>query len=170
MIYGPEEDSFLLTKYVKQYARGKVLDMGCGSCIQAEAALQKTKHVTAADINKEAVKLAEKKGIKAIQSNLFENIKGKFNLIIFNPPYLPEDKDEDEESKLITTGGKKGNETLERFLKQARGHMALDGNILLVISSMTPNAEALFRENGFEFKRLETKNIFFEKLIVYLLS
>lgn len=170
MIYEPEEDSFLLSKYVKDYARGKVLDMGCGSCILAEAAAKKTKNVTAVDINPEAVRLAKKKGFKAIQSDLFENITGRFNLVIFNPPYLPEDKDEDIESRLVTTGGKKGNETLKRFLEQAREHMALDGNILLVVSSLTPNAEVLFRENGFEFKLLETKNIFFEKLIVYLLS
>ncbi len=170
MIYEPEEDSFLLAKYVKQYARGKVLDMGCGSCILAETASKKTKNVTAADINPEAVKLAKQKGFKAVQSDLFENIEGKFNLIIFNPPYLPEDEKEDEESKLITTGGKKGNEVLKRFLEQAKERLALDGNILLVVSSLTPKAEELFKKNGFEFKALETKNIFFEKLTVYLLS
>jgi len=169
MIYEPEEDSFLLAKYVKQYARGKVLDMGCGSCVQAEAALSKTKNITAVDINPEAVALAKKKGFTAIKSDLFENVKGKYNLIIFNPPYLPEDSEEDSESKLVTTGGKKGNEVLERFLKDAKEHLALNGNVLVIASSLTPNVDGLFAEYGYEFRLLEIKNLFFEKLFVYLL-
>lgn len=170
MIYEPEEDSFLLAKYVKQYARGKVLDMGCGSCVQAEAALTKTKNVTAVDINPEAVALAKKKGFTAVKSDLFENVKGKYNLIVFNPPYLPEDAAEDAESKLVTTGGKKGNEVLERFLKDAKSHLSLNGNVLIVVSSLTPGVEELFNKYGYGFKLLETKNIFFEKLLVYLLD
>ena len=46
MIYEPEADSFMLAKHVKEYAKGKVLDMGTGSCILAEEALKKTKIVT----------------------------------------------------------------------------------------------------------------------------
>ena len=150
MIYEPAEDSFLLVKHIKQYARGKVLDMGCGSGILTEAAAKKTKNITAVDINPEAVKLAEKKGFKAIESDLFEKVQGKFNLIIFNPPYLPEEKGEDAESQLATTGGKKGNEVLKRFLEQAKKHLALEGNILVVVSSLTPQVEELFKENEFE--------------------
>ncbi len=170
MIYEPEEDSFLLAKYAKQYARGKVLDMGCGSCVQAEAALSKTKNITAVDLNPEAVALAKKKGFNAVKSDLFEKVKGKYNLIIFNPPYLPEDENEDKESKLVTTGGKRGNELLERFLKDAKKHLSLDGNVLIVVSSLTPHVEGLFAEYGYEFRLLETKNLFFEKLFVYLLD
>lgn len=170
MIYEPAEDSFLLAKYVRQYSRGKVLDMGCGSCILAEAALEKTNNVTAVDINLEAVALAKKKGFHAVKSDLFENVKGKYNLIVFNLPYLPEDENEDAESKLVTTGGKKGNEILERFLKEAKNHLALNGNVLIVVSSQTPDVEGLFRKYKYEFKLLETKSLFFEKLHVYLLG
>ena len=170
MIYEPEEDSFLLAKYVKQYARGKVLDMGCGSCILSEAALEKTKNITAVDVNPGAVALAKKKGFNAVRSDLFEKVKGKYNLIIFNPPYLPEDENEDKESKLVTTGGKKGNEVLERFLKDAKEHLSLNGNVLIVVSSLTLGVEGLFREHGYEFRLLEAKNLFFEKLFVYLLD
>ena len=66
MIYEPAEDSFLLQKYVKKYAKGKVLDMGTGSGIQAEAA----KDVLAVDVNPECVEYVKKKGIRAIVSNL----------------------------------------------------------------------------------------------------
>ena len=109
MIYEPSDDSFLLQKYVKKYASGKVLDIGTGSGIQTLTALENTKYVLASDINLEAVKKVRTLGINVIKSDLFSSIKGKFDLIIFNPPYLPEDRNEDKESKLNTTTSKKNN-------------------------------------------------------------
>ena len=108
MIYKPREDSFLLQKHVRKYAQGKVLDMGAGSGIQAITALEKTKDVLAVDINPKAVEELKKKNINAKVSDLFSNVKGKFDLIVFNPPYLPADEREPEDSALATTGGKKG--------------------------------------------------------------
>ncbi len=170
MIYEPSEDSFLLQKYVVEYAKGKVLDIGTGSGLQALTALKKTKKVLATDINPEAVKHVKEKGINAIVSDLFENVKGKFDLIIFNPPYLPEDKKEDKESKQITTGGKKGSEILEKFLVQAKEHLNKDGIILIVVSNLTGNVKQLFKKYDYEFNKLEEKKLFFEKLSVFKLK
>ena len=55
MIYEPQEDSYLLEKYVKQHAFGKVLDIGSGSGIQALAALPTAEQVTAVDIDDETL-------------------------------------------------------------------------------------------------------------------
>ena len=55
MIYEAADDSFLLAKYVKKYAFGKVLDLGCGGGIQSLSALENTEDVLAADVSKEAV-------------------------------------------------------------------------------------------------------------------
>ncbi len=171
MIYEPLEDSFLLSKYVKKYAKGKVLDMGTGSGIQAETALKNTKDVIAVDINQECVNFVRKKKIKCIKSDLFELVEGKFDLIIFNPPYLPYDKREPEDSRLATTGGKKGYELLERFLKEAKPFLKKEGKILLVCSSLTGNIEKIFKNLNYNFKKLETKKLpFFEELYVYLLN
>src|SRR3989344_1509405 len=170
MIYEPQEDSFLLFKYVKKYASGKVLDLGSGSGIQAESALMKTKDVLAVDINKEAVKLLKKKNIKAEYSDLFLNIKEKFDLIIFNPPYLPEEKLEDLDTKLVTTGGKHCYEILERFFKDVKNFLNKNGKILIVFSSLTKKkkVDSLIKKYGFKSKLLEEKKIFFESLYVYL--
>lgn len=170
MIYKPREDSFLLQKYVKKYAKGKVLDMGTGSGIQAITALKKTKDVLAVDVNPEAIKLLKKKKIKAKVSNLFSNVKGKFDLIIFNPPYLPEDEREPKDSAQATTGGKKGYEIIEKFLKQARKHLKKEGKILLLFSSLTGNVEKLIKKYKYDFKKLEEKKLFCEKLYVYILK
>jgi len=171
MIYEPEEDSFLLQKYVKKYARGKVLDIGSGSGIQAETALKKTKDVLASDIDEDSLGLLRKKEINCIKSNLFKNIKGKFDLIIFNPPYLPEEEKEDT-TKNITTGGKKGYELLIKFLKQAKNHLNKDGKILIVFSSLTSKDKisSELKKLKYRFKCLETEKLFFEELYVYLIE
>ena len=157
MIYEPNEDSELLAKYVKKFARGKVLDIGTGSGIQA-------------DMNKEAVDYAKGRGINAIVSDLFSNVKGKFDLIIFNPPYLPDEKSEDKESKKITTGGKYGYEILEKFFREASNYLNNSGKILIVFSSLTNKnkVEKIIKENNFKFELLESEKLFFETLYCYL--
>ncbi|MDD5253758.1 MAG: methyltransferase [Candidatus Nanoarchaeia archaeon] len=167
MIYEPREDSILIGKFVKEYSRGKVLDIGSGSGYLAEIALEKTKDVLAADINPEAVEHCKKKGINSIVSDLFSNIKGKFDLIIFNPPYLPEDPDEDEESKIITTD--KG--IIERFLKELKEHLNKNGKCLMIYSSLSPvNPSELAKKNGFSVKILKEEALFFENLYVILIE
>ncbi len=167
MIYEPAEDSYLLQKWVKQFAQGSVLDMGCGSGIQAKTAQTLTPDVLAADINPEAVAHCEKLGINAIVSDLFSAVAATFDVIIFNPPYLPRDVAEDDDSSLITTGGLHGSEVLERFLVDAKEHLAPNGRILFVCSSLTGDVEALMDRLGYQFLLLEEESHFFEKLRVY---
>ena len=163
MVYEPREDSFLLAKYVRKYAKGKVLDMGTGSGVQADSALEKTKDVLAVDIDKEAVEEVKKKGIKAKVSDLFSNVDGKFDLIIFNPPYLP---DEEKYKDVALDKGK----VIERFFSQAKKYLKKDGKILIVVSSLTGDIKRIMRKNGFKFKCLEEKKFFFEKLFVSLVE
>lgn len=166
MIYESSDDSFLLLKYVKDYAKGKVLDLGTGSGILAKEALKYTKDVLASDILN-----LNFKDIKFIKSDLFENIKGKFNFIIFNPPYLPKDKREDLESALSTTGGKYGYEIIERFLNELKKHLKKNGKCLIVFSSLTNKnkIDKLIKKNKLKFECLEKKKLFFEELYVYLI-
>ena len=172
MIYEPAEDSCLLEKYIKYYAKKKkVLDMGTGTGILAREALKYTDDVVASDINRECLK--KLRNIRAMHSDLFGNIKEKFDLIIFNPPYLPKDKREDQESALSTSGGKRGYEIIERFINELKNHLKTDGKALIVISSLTGKrkVESIIRKNGLALKILEEVKLpFFEKLYCYLIS
>ena len=164
-VYEPAEDSFLLEKAVERFAFGKVLDIGTGSGIQGIAAARKGCEVTFSDISGEALEAARKNAemgdIKGsfIKSDLFSRITGRFNTIIFNPPYLP--------SKGIAVrhldGGRNGREVIDRFLDEYENHVLERHTVLLLESSL----------NNYEddVKRLKAEvvgkaHIFFEDLVV----
>ena len=96
-VYEPAEDSFMLATCASSLS-GKILEIGCGSGIVSlsAAAASPKNEVLGVDINAEAVKCArqnaETNGIRNAKfavSDLFEGVNGKFDGILFNPPYLP---------------------------------------------------------------------------------
>lgn len=168
-IYSPAEDSFLLSKFVKREIQKinpiKIIDIGSGSGIQAETAIKQCvspENITITDINLIAIKHLKNKFPKSrvIYSNLFRNIKGKFDLIIFNPPYLPADKFD---KNIDTTGGKKGSEVINSFLIQSKKHLSGKGRILLLTSNLTKN----INWQNYNKKLIGKKRIFFEELYVF---
>lgn len=172
-IYVPSEDSFLMSKYVERLVEGSVLDMGTGSGIQAVTAARKKKvtSVVAVDIDPEALfatrRLALKEGvverIQFVESDLFTAVKGEYNWIIFNPPYLPS---EEGLSDLTWDGGRGGAKVIIRFLNEAKWHLTKGGSILLIFSSETE----FNGDYGYEWLTLEKLQLFFETLFCAQLS
>ncbi len=182
-IYPPSEDSFLLQKYVRKYALGRVLDLGTGSGIQAltAAASPLVKEIIAVDINETAleqlnqeIKPKKLRKIKTVLSNLFSAVEGKFDTIIFNPPYLPQDKIGKEliEDPALY-GGKKGWELSARFFQEVSRFLVPNGKILFLFSSLTnrPKIDEIIIRNLLEFQLLAQERLpLFEELYLYLIE
>ena len=177
MIYQPAEDSFLMSRILKEKLPNllkenpnlKFLEIGAGSGIHLETAKNLgVKYIFSSDINFKAVQHCKSLNFNCIQSDLFEKIKGKFNLIIFNPPYLPEDSREPKDSQLATTGGKKGSEIINKFLQQAKIHLEKNGKIFLITSSLAEKIN--FEEFGYTAKEIGCEKLFFEKLCIWELE
>lgn len=174
LIYEPAEDSYFLSKILKKVVKdkkAKILEIGVGSGIQAQTLINigiPQKNLTLVDINKKAISHLKKKfpEAKVIFSNLFEKIKSKFDLIIFNPPYLPKNKDEPKPSQVSTTGGKTGSEIINRFLRDSKNYLRKDGKIILLNSNLTKGINWL----NYEKNILGKKKIFFEELFVWELK
>ncbi len=175
-IYTPSEDSYLMSQILKEKLPEilkknpdlRFLEIGAGSGIHLETAKNlgiKKENIFSSDIDKSSVSHCSLLGFNCIHSDLFENIKGKYNLIIFNPPYLPEDAREPKDSKLATTGGKKGNEIINRFLRQAKSFLEKDGRIFLITSSLSEDIG--FEEFGYKAKEIGCEKLFFERLCVW---
>ena len=178
LIYSPEEDSYLLEKVILEKLPIKVkedpnltfLEIGSGSGIQlnaAEKAGVKKENIFGVDLNIDAVKHCQGLGFNSMKSNLFDKVKERFDIIVFNPPYLPEDENsEDEESKLITTGGKEGSEVINNFLKESKNFLKKNGIIFLLTSSLTRGIDW----QGYKKELIIEKRLFFEKLEVWKLN
>lgn len=179
-IYEPQEDTYLILDEIKKLANGNVLDMGTGSGILALAAAVNADHVLGLDINPDAVKFAKDTAkvsglinLEFHHSNLFsylEDKKQRFDLITFNPPYLPEDIREPKESRLITTGGKKGYELIEKFFEKASKYLMPFGKILIIFSSLTgkEHVHNIMEKYAFNFQKISEQELFAETLYVYL--
>jgi HemK-related putative methylase len=187
-VYDPQEDSFLLAETVKKFAKGNVLDVGTGSGIQGIEALKSraVESVVFVDINSNAIdfvkkefetdddlkKILESKNISFIVSDLYSKLSlkkysKKFDTIIFNPPYLPDDELDGE--KLITTGGEEGWEIYDEFLKKSDKYLSQTGQILLLFSSLTnkDKIDEIIRKYTYSKNLIVKKGLFMEQLYVY---
>ena len=172
-IYEPSDDTFLLLDALDSIDRpfGKVLELGTGTGIIGIYCAKRGSIVTAVDINERALALAEKNAglngvaerIKFVRSDLFENVNGIFDTIVFNPPYLPEEEPED----IALDGGREGYELAERFLRSFKEHIKEDGRCYLLLSSIDRPERVLKR---YKHRVAAEKSFFFERLYVYELA
>jgi release factor glutamine methyltransferase len=160
-VYEPAEDSFLFAENLNVQEGIAVLDLGTGSGILAVLAAKKAGSVVAIDLNPFAIRCAQQnaklncvKGIVGfLQSDLFTALEAntKFDLILFNAPYLP--SEESEGSTWIGrswAGGVKGREVVDRFIAEVPSYLMPLGRVQLMQSTLTGVEETLskFHKNG----------------------
>jgi release factor glutamine methyltransferase len=178
MVYEPSDDSFLLAENLIINNNEKVLEIGTGSGVVAMYASKMTDEVIATDINFNAIELAEKNfasnGIKNIQlffGDLFEPVKNqKFDVILFNTPYLPTQECEILEDSLNCAfdGGLDGRDVIDKFLNEVKNHLNHGGRVQLVQSSLSDTEETISKLKHLGFKTEITANerFFFEEIVL----
>lgn len=146
-VYPVEEDTVLLLEAACAEARpdDRVLEVGTGSGHIAASLVGRAGCVVALDINPHSVRAARQRGLDVLRSDLFAGVRGPFDLVLFNPPYLPTDIDEriDDWLEYALDGGADGRRTIARFLKGLDSVLAEDGRALLLVSSLTGPGEVL---------------------------
>ena len=153
-LYQPEADTYLLLDAAKKELKpdDRVLEVGTGSGL-ISLELAKNAAVVATDINPHAALCAHCSGVEVVHNDLFAGIRGTFNLILFNPPYLPTQPEERIADWLeyALDGGVNGRAVIGRFAAEAGRVLAPGGRILLLVSSLTGLMEVndLFSRHGF---------------------
>jgi len=169
-VYTPSDDTFLLLEMMTVDGDEKVLEIGCGSGIISLHCSVYGCDVLSVDKDQKAIEntITNAKqndiDITVRKSNLFSNVtENDWNIIIFNPPYLPEDDLLKEDNRW--DGGKRGDEVVVEFLQEAEDYMRGDGKLYLCYSSLSPTD--LIKEvmgKKYEIKKEERKEFFFETL------
>jgi len=178
-VYEPAEDTFLLAENLVVNDDDVVLDVGCGCGILGVLAARKAKKVVATDINPYAVSCtqmnARQNGVLAKmdirQGNLFEPIKKneKFDVIIFNAPYLPTSEGEKRSwMDKAWAGGQAGRDVIEPFVSEVPKYLKKRGRIFLVQSSLSDIDKTIqrFKEEGLKAKIIAEKKFPFETIVV----
>jgi len=175
-VYVPSDDSFLLLRNIRTPSGKRFLDMGCACGIIGLHAAKNGATVTATDINPHAVDCTRRNAarnnlrIEVVQSDLFERVNGYFDVIAFNPPYLPGETRSTSWIEKSWTGGDEGNEVAVRFLQSAWKYLSPGGDIYLVLSSLGGMMGALkVAKEKYHAEMLEEKHMFFESVYAYRL-
>ncbi len=165
-IYEPREDSELLAEVVAKYAKGKAVDIGTGSGILAQTAHDIGCTVTALEQNLAAVMRLRGAPYKVVLGNSILKLRGKFDTVVCNPPYLPNDEGECDPA---LHGGLKGYEYIVKVIRDVAQRLSPDGQFLFLISTLTKPkvVEAALLQQGYEWTIVAREKLFMEELIVY---
>ena len=173
-VYQPAEDSHLLasTAVEEMPARSRVLDVGTGSgWVAATVADETGADVVGSDLNPLACAAARDRGVPAVRTDLVSGFcGGAFDVVLFNPPYLPRDEDaaRDDWMEVALSGGETGREVVEPFLGEVGRVLAPDGFVLLLVSTFTGVDEVVEYADarGFSSVAVREESFPFETLTV----
>ena len=151
----------------EKYLNG--LDIGTGSGAIAVSVAKYSKiQMTAIDISEKAIEVAKKNAernevkIDFILSNLFENVEGKFDIILSNPPYIETDVIETlepevraYEPKTALDGGKDGLIFYREIVEKCSKYINKGGSIIFEIGYNQGKQVASLWEDNFDFEKVE---------------
>lgn len=168
-VYPPSEDTYLLLEASRDEVRfsDRVLEVGTGSGVIASDMSDRAEYVVATDINPHALKEARRRGVKVIRTNLYDGVRGEFDLVLFNPPYLPSEE-RDTWMEFAVGGGESGRSVVNEFISGVDRVLSSDGTVLVVVSSFTgiEDVAETAEKKGFVVEKAAGDRYFFEEFVV----
>jgi release factor glutamine methyltransferase len=168
-MYVPSDDTFLLADCIRQYSGRWVLEIGVGLGVLLNLLEKNFANVAGSDIDLRALQHCRgRSGAMLVCCDAASAFAGKFDLIVSNPPYLPDDEVKD----TTVHGGPKGIETTIHFIHSALPLLARGGKMLIVVSSLADSSslDQLVEEKKMRKKVVKEKRVFYETLSVIELS
>jgi len=167
----PRQDTEILVQEALKVCNGKrVLDMctGSGCIIISLAKLGNIKSGTGVDISEDALKIARENNalldakVEFIQSDLFDQVKGTYDLIVSNPPYIPTavidtlmEEVKNHEPVIALDGKEDGLYFYRRILQEGTSFLSSGGSLLFEIGyDQGKEVSELLKENGYDHIRI----------------
>ena len=185
-VYNPAEDTFLLLESINIKKDDSVLEIGTGCGLVALECARIGANVICTDINPYAVELVKKnyimnqnilKGNFEVRiGNLFSPVLSSetFDVIIFNPPYLPTKKKELVGGWLdiATAGGKDGLLYTKRFIEELPLYLNKDGNAYFIFSTLCnrDKLESILNKTKLNHKVIKSQHFNDETIDIYLIK
>lgn len=192
MLYLPSEDSILLADCLKDYSGNIALDIGVGSGIITQTLCENFKKVIGTDLEFEILKkckedvvsnaskdsekkLENERGFELVCADAASAFRDNiFDLVVSNPPYLPEDCD-NEGVKIYDRaiyGGENGIQVTLKIIKSSLATLKREGKLLIIVSSLSDisRLQELLELLNLNMKKIVEKRLFFETLFVVEIS
>jgi release factor-specific protein-(glutamine-N5) methyltransferase len=169
LIPRPETEEMAMMVVAAAEEGNSVLDLCTGSgaiAIAVYKELQKSNRqvkMTAVDISAEALELAKENAeaneaeILFVQSDLFSRLRGRFDIIVSNPPYIPtkeidglQREVKDYEPRLALDGGVDGLDIYRKIAAEASKHLTRGGMLIMEVGAgQASEVVKLFKGNAY---------------------
>jgi release factor glutamine methyltransferase len=187
-VYEPAEDTFQLLEAIEINQDESVLEIGTGCGLISLVCVQKGANVVCTDINPYAIELTKRnfkknnillEGYLQIREGHLFSVLSKnelFDVIIFNPPYLPTSStdiiDDSYWFNVSVDGGKDGLKVIKGFIEGLKSHLNKMGRAYFVFSNLSDQKllNKFIAENNLKSKIINTYNYNDEKIEIILLT
>ncbi|MFZ0316392.1 MAG: methyltransferase [Nitrososphaeraceae archaeon] len=172
MLYLPSDDTIFLANTINRYSGTLALEIGTSNGIVLMELAKQFKTVIGTDIDFCSLKrlLEMSRNQRVICCHAASALHGiKFDLIVTNPPYLPNSTGHIDNT---TDGGPAGVEITIDLLKDAIDRLEIGGKFLIIVSSIsdTRKLDSFLSKNNIMVKKIAQKELFYETLQILELS